>query len=309
MKPFRLSVAALALVLAGHAIAQEKIRLAILPFSESLPAIIADKQGFFKAEGLEVEMTRFNAGALALPVLQSGKLDIALNNTVSTLQAIEQGLDLTLVAPAAVARASGQDSTSAVMFLKGTVSAAKDLEGKRVAVNVVNSTAWLYLVAMLEKRGADRSKIRLVEVPFPQMNDPLLNKQVDAIAQVEPFRTVLMDTGKVDILGFTYPEVQPNADVTQYIALTAWAKKNPETVRKFARAIAKGAEFANTNEAATRQINQEFTNLNPAFKDRVTLPRFGAAVNAVEVRKTVDLMMRYGMLKQPIDVSGRVMAP
>ncbi len=304
------SVAALALAaFVGVANAQEKIRLAILSFSESLGAVIADKQGFFKAEGLEVEMTKFNAGALALPVLQSGKIDISLNNTISTLQAIEQGLDLMLVAPSAVARATAPDSTTAVMFLKGTISSAKDLEGKRVAVNVVNSTAWLYLVAMLEKRGADRTKIRYVEVPFPQMNDPLLNKQVDAIGQVEPFRSVLMDSGKVDILGFTYPEVQPNADVTQYIALTAWARKNPETVKKFARAITKGSEFANANEAATRTINQEFTNLNPALKDRVTLPRFGTTVNTAEVRKTAELMVKYGMLKQPIDVASRVMAP
>lgn len=299
----------LAIALAGHAVAQEKIRLAVLPFSESLGAIIADKQGYFKAEGLEVEMTKFNAGALALPVLQSGKLDIALNNTISTLQAIEQGLDLTIVAPAAIARAVAPDSTSAIMVLKGTAKSSKDLEGKRVAVNVVNSTAWLYTIAMFEKHGVDRNKIRFVEVPFPQMNDPLLNKQIDAIGQVEPFRTILTDTGKVDILGYTYPEVQPNADVTQYIALSAWAKKNPETVKKFARAIIKGAEFANANEAATRTINQEYTNLNPALKDRVTLPRFGNAVNPAEIRKTVDLMMRYGMLKQPIDVASRVMTP
>src|SRR5579859_4610337 len=34
------------------ATAQDKIRLGVLPFSESLAAIIADKQGFFKDEGL-----------------------------------------------------------------------------------------------------------------------------------------------------------------------------------------------------------------------------------------------------------------
>src|SRR5262245_27834153 len=37
------------------AAAQEKIRLGVLPFSESLAAIVADKQGFFKEEGLEIE--------------------------------------------------------------------------------------------------------------------------------------------------------------------------------------------------------------------------------------------------------------
>src|SRR4051794_8712508 len=73
------------------ATAQEKIRLGLLPFSESLGAVIAERQGFFKAEGLDVEVTKFESGALAVPVLQSGRIDIAFSNTVSTLQAISRG--------------------------------------------------------------------------------------------------------------------------------------------------------------------------------------------------------------------------
>ena len=75
------------------ATAQTKLRVGLLPFSEALAAVIADKEGFFKAEGLEIEITQFQSGALAVPVLQSGRIDIAFSNTVSTLQAIEQGLD------------------------------------------------------------------------------------------------------------------------------------------------------------------------------------------------------------------------
>ncbi len=74
------------------ATAQTKLRVGLLPFSEALAAVIADKEGLFKAEGLEIEITQFQSGALAVPALQSGRIDIAFSNTVSTLQAIEQGL-------------------------------------------------------------------------------------------------------------------------------------------------------------------------------------------------------------------------
>ena len=163
------------------------------------------------------------------------------------------------------------------------------------------------MVAYLDKHGVDRNKVRFVEVPFPQMNDPLLNKQVDAIAQVEPFRTILMDSGKVDALGYSYVEAQPNADITQYVALTAWVKKNPGLANRFARAVVKGVEFANANEAATREANQQFTNLLPALKDRVLLPRLGTSVNVAEIRKTMDLMLKYGLMKQPVDLGGRTL--
>ncbi len=288
--------------------AQDRIRLGILPFSEALGAVIADREGYFKAEGIEVEMSKFNSGALSLPLLQAGKLDIALSNTVSTLQALEQGLQGVILAPAAITRASGEDSTTAVMVLKGAIKSPKDLEGKRIAVNVINSSAWLNLVAYLDVHHVDRSKVRILEVPFPQMNDPLLNGQIDAIAQVEPFRTVLLDSGKVEVLGYSYVEAQPNADITQYLSTRAWVSKNPQVAVRFARAITRANEYLQGNEAAVREANQQFTNLNPALKDRVLLPRFGTAVNMAQIERTMELMIKYGLLKQPVDLANRTLA-
>jgi NitT/TauT family transport system substrate-binding protein len=310
LKLAALLMAAAAACIAPAAQAQDKLRVGILPFSESLGAVMADKLGYFKAEGIEVEMSKFNAGALALPLVQAGKLDIAFSNTVSTLQAMEQGLDATILAPGAVVRTKAPDSTSALLVLKGSVKSPKELEGKRIAVNVINSSAWLYMVAYLDKHGVDRTKVRFVEIPFPQMNDPLLNKQVDAISQVEPFTTIMLQTGKVEAFGYTYVEAQPNADITQYIALTEWVKKNPGLAQRFARAVRKGCEYVNdpANQAAVREANMQFTNLAPALKDLVTIPRMGTAVNAEEMRKTMNLMLKYGLLKQPVDLKGRVLA-
>ena len=72
--------------LSTTAMAQIKLRVGLLPFSEALGAVIADRQGYFKAEGIEIEVSKFESGALAVPVLQSGRIDIAFSNTVATLQ-------------------------------------------------------------------------------------------------------------------------------------------------------------------------------------------------------------------------------
>jgi NitT/TauT family transport system substrate-binding protein len=183
------------------------------------------------------------------------------------------------------------------------------LEGKRVAVNVINSTAWLHAVALLDKHGVDRTKVRFSEVPFPQMNDPLLNGQLDAVVQVEPFRSALMATGNAEIIGWPYVETAPNTDITQYIALTPWVEKNKAVAAKFVRAVTKGAQFAAANEAATRDINMQFTNLNPALKDKVLLPRLGTAINLKEMNHTMAMMQKYGLLKTPVDLSKRVFKP
>jgi NitT/TauT family transport system substrate-binding protein len=287
--------------------AQTKIRIGLLPFSEALTAVIADQQGFFKAEGLEVEITLFQSGALAVPVLQSGRIDIAMSNTVATLQAIEHGLDGVVLAPAAVVRSTPPDTTTAIVVRKDEVKSFKDLEGKRMGVNVINSTAWLHTVAALELHGADHTKVRFVEVPFPQMNDPLLNGQIDATTQVEPFRSALMATGKAEIISWPYVETAPKSDITQYLALAPWVEKNHDVAVRFARAVIKGAEFAKANEAVTREINAAYTKLNPALKDKVLLPEFGTSVNVAGMGRTMELMQKYGTLQKPIDISNRVL--
>jgi len=306
---FAVALAAGVLLSPFTAVGQEQINLGLLPFSESLAAVIADKQGYFKEEGLQVESSKFDSGAIAVPVLQSGRMDIVLSSTVSTFQAIEQGLDAVVLAPGAIVRAAPPDTTTAVLVRKGSIKSLKELEGKRVAVNVINSTAWLHAVALFEKHGVDRSKVRFSEVPFPQMNDPLLNGQLDAIVQVEPFRSALMATGNAEIVGWPYVETAPDTDITQYIAVTSWVQKNRDTAAKFVRAVIKGAQFVASNEAATRDINQQFTNLNPALKDRVLLPRLGTAINLKEMNHTMEMMRKYGLLKAPVDLSKRVFMP
>jgi len=296
--------------LAPHAAtAQEKIKIGLLPFSESLAAVIADKQGFFKEEGIEVENAKFESAAVSVPVLQSGRLDIVLSSTVSTFQAIEQGLDAVVLAPGAIVRTAPPDTTTALIVRKGTIKSIKELEGKRVGVNILNSTAWLHAVALLDKHGVDRSKVRFSEVPFPQMNASLLNSQFDAIVQVEPFRSALMATGDAEIIGWPYVETAPNTDITQYIALAPWVAKNRAVAAKFARAVIKGAQFAAANETATREINMQFTNLNPTLKDKVLLPRLGTAINLKEMNHTQEMMQKYGLLKTPVDLSKRVLTP
>jgi NitT/TauT family transport system substrate-binding protein len=306
---FALALAAGVLLSPFTAVAQETIKLGLLPFSESLAAVIADKQGYFKDAGITVESAKFDSGAIAVPVLQSGRMDIVLSNTVATFQAIEQGLDAVVLAPAAVVRTAPPDTTTAVMARKGAIKSPKDLEGKRIAVNVINSTAWLHAVAWLDRHGVDRTKVRFTEVPFPQMNDPLLNGQLDAAVQVEPFRSALMATGNAEIVGWPYVETAPDTDITQYIALTSWVQKNHALAAKFVAAVTKGAQFAASNEAVTRDINVQFTNLNPALKDKVLLPRLGTAINLKEMSHTIELMQKYGLLKTPVDLSKRVFTP
>ena len=134
------------------------------------------------------------------------------------------------------------------------------------------------------------------------MNDPLLNGQLDAVVQVEPFRSALMATDKTEILSWTYVETAPNSDITQYIALAPWVEKNRATAEKFARAVIKGAEFANGNEAGPadelkyiEQIRHQY------YADLLTLPAPVSEANfrnyGASTTPTLVLIDRHGIVR------------
>lgn len=297
---------------AAPAMAQQTVKLSLLPFSESLAAVVADKQGYFKEQGLDVQTTQVASGALAMPLLLAGSIDIAFGNTISTLQAIEQGLDATILAPGAVARTTPPDSTTALLVLKDSpVKDVKELAGKRVAVNVINSSAWMYMTSLLEQNGVDPKSVQFVEIPFPQMNTPLLNKQIDAVAQVDPFATVLIKGGQARALAYPYVATSPNTDISQYIAMTAWVKKNPDTAKRFVAAIDKAVAYINNpaNDATVRDINVQFTNLNPDLKNDVMYAKLGTSVNVAEITKTMEQMLKKGLIKKPVDIPSHIYKP
>ena len=73
---------------------------------------------------------------------------------------------------------------------------------------------------------------------------------------------------------------RPNTDITQYIALTPWVAEEPgDRGEVRARGDQGRAVRRDATKPSTRDINQQFTNLNPALKDKVLLPRLGTAVN------------------------------
>ncbi|MBI4319884.1 MAG: ABC transporter substrate-binding protein [Chloroflexi bacterium] len=286
--------------------APEKPNLAvsILPISECLPVFVASKLGYFKDEGLNVETKIVGGGAEAIPILQAGKLDIAFSNTVSTVLGKSQGIDLTILASGAKARSAPPDVTSALMVsATGPIKTLKDIEGKRIAVNNVSSINWVHTKNALEASGVDTSKIQWSELGFPQMNDPLINGQVDAITQVEPFRTILESAGKAKTLQFSFVASQPSMDISQYIAIRKFVQENPITVGKFKAALAKAVNLLNSNEAQARELNAEFTKLDPALKDKVMLPLFRTEADPKAVQDTADIMLKHKMLSQKYDTS------
>jgi NitT/TauT family transport system substrate-binding protein len=304
-----LAAAALACGAAAHA-QGTKLKVGVPVVIDSAPLFAAVDQGYFTAEGLDVEVTTSPVSNPLLTQLAAGQLDIAFSNIVTVSQAIENGLDFKVVLPGTLMK-KGNDVNPCIVTKESPIKTAKDMEGKRMASPALNNIIWLYARAWLEKGGADVSKVRIVEVPFPQMLDALVSGQVESVCPTEPFFTRAMESGKVRVLGFIYHETTDNLESVMGLARGAWLKEpaNAAVLERFGRAYRKGVAFMEQNKKGPEgvRIIAAFTKMDPLVVAKIQTPVFPQTVNPKTIEEMSQLMVKHGLLKKPADVKGFLM--
>lgn len=302
---FKLTVCSAALMACGMSQAAEltKLRVNVQTIIDCVPVIVAMKNGYFAQEGLEIDTSTSGGGAVGIPGLIGGAYDIALSNTVSGVLAFSQGLDVQVIAPGA--KMLPQAPTTEMVGRKGEAfKTAADLEGKSIGVNNRNSIVWLYARAWVKARGGDPSKVTFREVPFPQMEDAVKRKNVDAAFMVEPFKSAAVKGPDLVVVGSPFSEVQPGTDAGHYLTTSKFATQNPEVLRKFTRALRRGVEWYNANlkTKEAQQIVSEFTKLPPAVLQEIVLPPMPTQVEVAQIKRTAELMRENGMFAAVPDI-------
>jgi len=130
--------------------AAEKIRVSVTNYNMSyLAAGVAAKRGFFKEEGLDVEIVRMNAN-VAMSSLISGDVDYTMI-FASVIRAAMRGIPLKVIAVLI-------DSPPYAFIARPEISAMKTLKGKTVGIGVYGSSNDIIARMMLERSGIDPDK-------------------------------------------------------------------------------------------------------------------------------------------------------
>ncbi|WP_210584358.1 ABC transporter substrate-binding protein [Streptomyces sp. GESEQ-35] len=274
------------------------VTVAALPLIDCAALYIARDRGLFEKEGLDVRIQQIQQSLQALPALAKGQVDmVASANYVTYFQAHEQGtLDIRIVAESIRAAPHMMD----VLVPKDSdIRTAADLEGRKLAVNVLNNVQSLTLNEILEKEGVGKPVYR--QVAFPQMGAALEKGQVDAVHAVEPFDSVIQDElqARVVVDGAAAPV--EDIPLSGYITTSQYVGENEETLAAFQRALKAAAEIAAKDPSAVRETVPTYTKVTDAQAEQIGLPTFPPTVDAEEISRLTDLMTKQGLLKKPID--------
>ena len=297
----KLSVGVAALpFMPGLSSAQAKGKLGYMKIVDNAAMFMAMEKGFFKAEGLELETLPMAGGAVIVQGVTSGDLQFGWSNVITLYHAHVEGFDFKLIAGGAINVREKNNTHQLQVSKDSPIKSAKDLEGKTVAVNTLNNIVHLMAMAWIDKNGGSSSRIKFVEVPFPQMEATLTAGKVDAISVHEPFATAALDKGNVRLLADPWSDVLPKFLIASWFASEKWIVKNKETAQAFVRAINRGIDTIHANPEASRAAMIKWAGLNPDLAKKIGLPLFEKGISETDLQATIDLTQKYKLIGKGI---------
>lgn len=272
----------------------------LLPLIDVAPIYIALEEGLFEREGLDIEIVPVQGGAAAIPAMLAGELDIAFGAIPSTLSGSANGLDLRLVAEQN--RASPGFSDLSTLPGSGLAGDPSALEGKRLALNTFANVAELTARSVVEADDGDFSQIDIVEVPFPEMIPMLERGELDAAFLVEPFTTIAKQSLGAESIIDPYTGETEGLPVGGYTTTENFAANFPNTVAAFQRALIAATDIAQDDPQRVIDILPTYTTLDAEAAATVTQPEFQARIDRDQIQRIVDLMVKHGLLMEPIEL-------
>jgi NitT/TauT family transport system substrate-binding protein len=235
--------------------AQTKVRLAVGGQSALyyLPLNVVDRLGYFKDEGLDVQISDLAGGARALQALMGGSADVVTGAFDHTIQMQAKGQPITAVVQ--LGRFPGF-----VLALTGPKAAdykgPEDLKGMKIGVTAPGSSSHFMVLHLMAKAGLKPDDASFISVGAGATAVAAARRgEIDALVNVDPVIDLLdsenliriaADTrtmeGTLDVYGGPYPAA------VLYLR-PAYASSNPKTVQSLTNAFARGLKWITRHTA------------------------------------------------------------
>lgn len=306
---FNLAVTLLAgtLLLAGPGVRAQSpetvlLKVGVLSVVDVAALYLGIQRGFFKQERLEVEPVTTRSGATIIPAVVTGDDQIGFSNFISLILATARGIPLQAIMAGSQASNGTAHEPGAVMVVaKSPIRTYKDLEGKTIAVNSLNNLGDTTIRVVLDRHGVDLSKVKFIEIPFPEMTPALRASRIDAVWVNEPYQTFALNDGD-RILFKNYEEYDPKLTIAVYFTTRQYAEQHPDIIARFSRAMAKSMNFAATHPSDVRSILLTYTELEPKLAGSISINGWGTTINLASIERLQAAMVRFGQLPAPIDL-------
>jgi NitT/TauT family transport system substrate-binding protein len=230
---FAMGLAPAVLIAAAPAVAQTKITIGTVQSIGAIATYIALDKGYFKQEGLDVEISFMNSAANMVALLAQNQMQIVEGGvSVGYFNGLEQNLPIIMTSD----RVSTPIHHKLLVRMqdRGKITKVEDLRGKNVGSNSIGAVTTYELGKVLAKSGMKLDDVEIKTLGFPQMSPALQNGALAATLNIPPFAAEIEAQG----IGFALASVDDLAEpspmtIAASFVNTDWAAKNKEALKAF----------------------------------------------------------------------------
>ena len=281
----------------------DKVTVGVIPIVDVAPIYLGKQLGYFSDAKIDLTLVQAQGGAAIVPAVVSGQEQFGFSNMTSLMLAQSKGLGLKVVAAGNSSTGkAGADFSAVVVRGDSTIKTAADLEGKTVSINTLKNIGDTTVRASVRKAGGDPDKVKFTELALPDMGPALANKRIDAAWLVEPFLTAALNSGDRAI-AWNLVDTSPGLMIAAYFTSARFMTANPDLVQRFAAAVNKSLEYANSHPDEVRKILPTYTKINAETAAKLTLPAWPTQINRQSTEVLAQLAVDDGLMATKPDLN------
>ena len=213
-----------------------KVIIGYATVTRMVPLWISYERRFFIKYGVEAEQVFVRSSPILTAALVAGGIDVGIIGGNPVLSAAAGGADLKIVAT--LSSRSGVD-----LIARPGIKSAKELRGKRVGVQSIGGTVWLYTIFGLEQLGLDlrRDKILTPVIgEYAILAQALETGTIDAVFMAVPAFSQRLNQKGFPILAKLSVPVAGNV----FVATNSYLRQHSDAMENVLRALMEGLAYS-----------------------------------------------------------------
>ena len=254
-----------------------KLRVVMASYFTFATYFIAQEEGYFTKEGLQVDFVIMDDAGDAMPALIQGDLDVVSGFiTAAPFNAMARGAKVKLAADKGYIASTGCTFLSFVvrkeLVESGKLKDPAQLKGRRIAIFRGSNAAGYYTEKVLDMAGLTLNDIEVVSLPWATRLEALKKGSIDGTLAFEPWVTVFTQTGH-GVIWMPAQQIIPGFPTAPLIFGPSIADKNRDAGRRFMVAYLKGVRQYNLGKTERNlEIIAKYTGLDRELLKKLCWP-------------------------------------
>ncbi|MGE4272911.1 MAG: ABC transporter substrate-binding protein [Desulfitobacterium sp.] len=281
-----------------------QLKIGSLTIEENLPILVAQQEGYFTEQNIQVELVPFQSPVELQSAFQAGQLDGTITDIMIAALLRSSGEDLR-VTSIALGATPEEGRFAIVASPKSTIQSVQDLKGKSIGIST-NSIIEYVTDGLLLEGGVNPSEVKKTTVAkIPLRVEMLLSNQIDAIVVPDPLITYVVSEGAKIIAEDSKGE---NLSQSVTIVNNKVINEKKDALNRYYQAYTKAVQAINQSPDKYKELLVKNVNIPESIAPSYKVQHYSEPQLPAEkdVNKVLEWLKAKDLLKKPVEYNSFV---